>query len=238
MTETVLITGAGSGIGRELTRLFARDRATIVAASLVEEELASLEAELLAECDRRGLVIDTLVNNAGFACFGDIVEEDRGKLRAMIGLNIATLTELSMLFGARMKARGAGTILNVGSTAGMVPTARMAAYCASKSYVNSFTFALGAELAPFGVKVTCLTPGSVQTNFGRAAGLDTFEGKSMLKTMFAKGKAGSAAQVAKDAYTGLRAGKRHVLTGKGARLAAAISRLFPPSRVAGLIKDV
>lgn len=260
MTETVLITGAGSGIGRELARLFARDGATIVAASLVPEELESLKAELsprtavvtiaidlaqpgaasalVAECDTRGLEIDTLVNNAGFACFGDVVDEDLAKMSAMIALNVTTLSELSALYGARMKRRGRGAILNVGSTAGMMPATRLAAYCATKAYVNSFTYALAAELAPFGVTVTCLTPGATQTNFAKTGGIEMFAGQSMLKAMFAEGRAGSPAAVARDAYAGLRAGKRQVLTGKGAHMAGVMSRLFAQPRIPGMIKNV
>lgn len=257
--ETVLITGAGSGIGRELARLFAGDGSTVVAASLVPEELNSLSEELsskgvtvhtieidlsgedaarrlVAICDERGLVIDTLVNNAGFACFNEVVDENLDRLTAMISLNVTALTLLSAIYGARMKTRGRGAILNVGSTAGMVPARRMAAYCASKAYVNAFTYALSAELAPFGVKVTCLTPGATATKFGEASGITRFKGKSMLKSMFRDGKAGSAASVARDAFTGLRTGRRQVLTGKGARLAGLISRFVPTSRIPDLFK--
>jgi uncharacterized protein len=259
--EIVLITGAGSGIGLEFARLFAADGATIVAASLVSQELDALQSELsggvskivaipidlskldsaeelIAECDQQGLEIDTLINNAGFACFQDVVDEDLGKMTSMIALNITTLTKLSALFAQRMKARGRGAILNVGSTAGMIPSIRMAAYCATKSYVNTFTYALAAELAPFGVTVTCLTPGATATKFAAAGGINEFQGKSMLKSMFDEGKVGSPVEVAKAGYMGLRAGKRQVLVGKGARMAGTVSRLVSQHALPGLFKNV
>jgi short-subunit dehydrogenase len=259
--ETVLITGAGSGIGREFTRLFMADQSTVIAASLVAAELEALQTEfkesaerlitipidlskadaaatLVDECAKRSLVIDALINNAGFACFGDAVDDDLGKISGMIALNVTTLTGLSVLIGRQMKARGRGNILNVGSTAGMIPAARMAAYCATKSYVNTFSYALAAELAPFGVRVTCLTPGATATKFAESGGIADFKGQSMLKTMFATGKAGSPVEVARAGYAGLRAGKRHVLTGKGAKIAAIISRLIRQSSIPGLFKNV
>lgn len=259
--ETVLITGAGSGIGREFARLFVADGSTVVAASLLAEELAALPdaigastenivtiqidlskpnaaEQLVLECARRDLKIDILVNNAGFACFGDVIDEKIEKMTSMIALNVTTLTKLSVLFGRQMKNRGNGAILNVGSTAGMMPTPRMAAYCATKSYVNTFSYALSAELVPFGVSVTCLTPGATATKFANVGGISEFQGKSMLKTMFAEGKAGSPQEVALAGYTGIREGKRHVLAGKGARMAGLISRLIPQSRIPGMLKNV
>jgi short-subunit dehydrogenase len=259
--ETVLVTGAGSGIGREFARRFMADQSTVIAASLVAAELEELQAEfkqsserlitiqidlskpdaaavLVDECGKRGLLIDVLINNAGFACFGDAVDDDLGKISAMIALNVVTLTKLSVLIGRQMKANGRGNILNVGSTAGMMPSARMAAYCATKSYVNTFSYALAAELAPFGVRVTCLTPGATATKFAQSGGIANFKGQSMLKTMFETGKAGSPVEVARAGYAGLRAGKRHVLAGKGAKIAAVISRLVHQSSIPGLFKNV
>src|SRR5262249_11015079 len=143
-------------------------------------------ATLLQWCQDNDWVPDILINNAGFACFGDAVDLSPERVANMLELNMITLTMTSMLFGRQMKERGHGAILNVGSTAGMIPSVRMASYCASKSYVNTFTYALAAELKPFGVTVTCLTPGATQTKFAQAGGIDTFTGKSLLNNMFAK----------------------------------------------------
>jgi short-subunit dehydrogenase len=248
--EQALVTGAGSGIGREFVRLALEDGARVLAVSLIEAELEKLRSDfaqfgdrlttraqdlskpdaaetLSAWCDGEGFQIDTLFNNAGFAVFGDVVDADLKRVENMIELSMLSLTKLSALFGARMKARGKGNILNVGSTAGMVAAQRFAIYGGSKAYVNFFTVTLRAELAPFGVNVTLLTPGATATKFAQAAQIDTFGGKSMLKDLFAKGQASSPAEVARAGYEGMRKGKAQVLVGKGARLALLASRLVP-----------
>lgn len=257
--EAVLVTGGGSGIGRELVRLFLDDGARVLVASLVREELDGLTREFAAHgdrlavlqrdlsrpgaardlldwCDANGWEIDTLVNNAGFATYADVVDEDLARVETMIALNVVALTELSALFGARMKARGRGSILNVGSTAGMVASARFACYGGTKAYVNQFTFALRAELKPHGVSVTLLTPGAVGTGFAEAARIDRFSGKSMMKDMFAAGKASTPAEIANAAYRGLRKGKPQVLVGKGARF-TGIARHLPQWVLPGLVKN-
>lgn len=255
--KIALVTGAGSGIGREFVKLCWANDMIVIAASLLEEELINLAAEakghihilpmdlskagaaddLLKACDDLDLPVDVVINNAGFACFNDVVDEDWKKMSGMIDLNIKTVTALSALFGKRMKARGTGYILNVGSTAGLMPSKRMAAYCASKAYVNCFTYALAAELAPFGVTVTCLLPGATNTNFASAGGFEQFEGKSMLKALFAKGNAGSASDVAQEGMKGLLAGKRRVLTGKGAKISAILSKLVPQHKLPNLFRQ-
>ena len=256
----VLVTGAGSGIGRELVKLFLADGSKVLAVSLLDAELERLTIDLASSAERlqtlqmdlaepasaekllswcldHDWVPDTLVNNAGFACFGEAVDLPLDRVTAMLELNVATLTKTSMLFGSLMKDRHRGSILNVGSTAGMVPAARMAAYCATKSYVNTFSFALAAELKPYGVTVTCLMPGATQTNFARAGGIDDFKGKSMLHDIFAKNKAGSPAEVARGGYDGLAKHKRHALVGKGSLLASILSRAVPQQRLPDLIKN-
>jgi hypothetical protein len=250
MAGTVVITGAGSGIGREFTRLFVADGSRILAVSLDQAELDRLQPELqpadgqlstlcmdLAEtdsadrlvawCRDRELTVDTLINNAGFACFGEAVDAAPARVASMIALNVTTLTKLSMLFGAQMKARGRGRILNVGSTAGMVPYPNMAAYCATKAYVNSFTLTLAAELRPHGVTVTCLAPGATQTRFAEAGGILDFPGASQMKTLFVTRKASAPADVAQAGYQALMAGRRFALTGKLSVSANLASRLLP-----------
>jgi short-subunit dehydrogenase len=257
----VIVTGAGSGIGKEFVKLFLADGSAVLAVSLLDDELDRLKVELpsygprletlqmdLSEpsaaeklvswCTDHDWVPDTLINNAGFACFGDAVDLSLERVTSMIELNVATLTKTSMLFGALMKQRSRGAILNVGSTAGMMPAARMAAYCATKSYVNTFTFALGAELEPHGVTVTCLTPGATQTNFAHAGGFDDYKGKSMLKDMFAKDKAGSPAEVARGGYDALIKKKRHALVGKGAKIAGVASRVLSQQRIPVLFRGL
>jgi short-subunit dehydrogenase len=259
-SRKVLVTGAGSGIGKEFTKLFVGDGSRVLAVSLLEHELENLAAEvdpqggsvqtlqmdlatpdagdkLFSWCTDNDWMPDVLVNNAGFACFGDAVDLSTERVAQMLTLNIVTLTKTSMLFGKVMKQRRRGAILNVGSTAGMVPSTRMASYGGSKSYVNTFSYALAAELKPYGVTVTCLTPGATQTNFAHASGIDEFTGKSLLHYMFEKGKAGSPQAVAEAGYEALMRGQRQALTGTGARFAATLSRLFSQKRLPALVKN-
>ncbi|MGH3556164.1 MAG: SDR family NAD(P)-dependent oxidoreductase [Mycobacterium sp.] len=258
--KKVVVTGAGSGIGKEFTRLYLEDGSRVLAVSLLQTELDQLAedlgfgasrlqtlrmdlakpdaaAALLQWCQDNDWFPDTLINNAGFACFGDAVDLATERVANMLELNVITLTMTSMLFGRQMKERRRGAILNVGSTAGMIPSVRMASYGASKSYVNTFTYALAAELKPYGVTVTCLTPGATQTKFAQAGGIDTFTGKSLLHNMFEKNKAGSPAEVARAGYDALAAGKRHALVGKGATFAAIASRVMSQKNLPRLIRN-
>jgi len=258
--KKVVVTGAGSGIGKEFTKLYLEDGSHVLAVSLVQSELDQLSedfrfeaarlrtlqmdlskpdaaAALLQWCEENDWFPDTLINNAGFACFGDAVDLSPERVANMLELNVITLTMSSMLFGRRMKQRGHGAILNVGSTAGMVPSVRFASYGASKSYVNTFTYALAAELKPHGVTVTCLTPGATQTKFAQAGGIDTFDGKSLLHNMFQKNKAGSPAEVARAGYDALASGRRQALVGKGAKFAAVLSRAVSQRNLPNLIRN-
>ena len=257
MPETVLVTGAGSGIGREFVRLFLAEGAPVLAVSLLRTELDQLRRDfratgtqlqtlcmdlaapqaaeqLLAWCADHAVTVGTLVNNAGFACFGPAVGLPADRVAAMIGLNVTTLTGLSMRLGAQMQARGRGRILNVGSTAGMVPYPHMAAYCASKAYVNSFTLTLAAELRPHGVTVTLLAPGATRTRFAEASGILDYAGASRLKDLFRAGQAGGPEAVALAGYRALLAGRTCVVTGTLARSAVLVHRLLPQSVIPGL----
>lgn len=258
--KKVVVTGAGSGIGKEFAKLYLADGSHVLAVSLLQTELDQLgddlrfgssrlrtlqmdlakpdaASALMQWCQDNDWLPDTLINNAGFACFGDTVDLSPERVANMLELNVITVTMTSMLFGQQMKRRGHGAILNVGSTAGMIPSVRMASYGASKSYVNAFTYALAAELKPFGVTVTCLTPGATQTNFARAGGIDTFTGKSLLHNMFEKNRAGSPMAVARAGYDALNTGRRQALVGKGARFAAIASRLVAQRRLPLLVRN-
>jgi uncharacterized protein len=155
--ETALVTGAGAGTGREYVRMLLADGAKVLAVSLLKDELDDLVAasdpadgrlvvkqadlsepdaaeQLIEWCDEQGYVVDTLINNAGFAIYGLPSEVDLERVETMIGLNVTTCTKLSVLFARQMKQRGRGRILVMGSTAGMAPTPRLGAYCATKAY--------------------------------------------------------------------------------------------------------
>ena len=257
--QTVLITGAGSGIGRELARLFHRDGAHIVAASLVEDELATLanelgprrittlaidlaraEAadELFAWTEAQGLTVDTLVNNAGFGLFGEHLDLDPQRVTSMLLLNTLTPTRLCSLYGRQMRARGRGRILNVASTTAFQALPFLAAYAASKHYVVAFSEALSDELGPAGVQVTTVLPGTTRTPFLDVAGLHESKGRM---GGIAHRVAMDPRDVARAAYDGFLAGERRVIPGGLNRAHALVAGLLPEAamrRIAGRLFDV
>jgi uncharacterized protein len=244
MRPVTLITGASSGIGAELARVFAahghelvitarreasltaladavaatgQKRPTIIVADLAAPDaVAAIAAELAA----RGLEPQHVVNNAGFGLAGAAASLDRADQIAMVDLNVRALTELSLTFVDSL-ARHRGGILNLASIAGFLPGPGMAVYYASKAYVLSFSEALAAELAGRGVRVTALCPGPVATGFQARAGIRAGgigEGGPL---------ALPARRVAEIGYAGFMAGKRVVIAGAGNRLAVAFMRLMP-----------
>ena len=194
MTPVAIITGASSGIGAELARVFARNGHALVLVARREARLKALAAELeaagatvplilpldLSQHDAaarialalevRDLEPQYVVNNAGFGLHGYAAERDRDELLGMIDLNMRALTDLSLAFVDSL-ARHRGGILNVASVAGFLPASGSAVYYASKAYVISFSEALYRELRPMGVRVTTLCPGPVQTEFQARAGV-------------------------------------------------------------------
>lgn len=196
MDETVLITGASSGIGCELARLFAAQGCTLLLAARREDRLRALADELKKKygagiavypCDLAqagaahtlfdrvsdaGHKVDVLVNNAGFGTCGRFAKTDVCETEEMITLNVTALTVLTRLFVGGMVARRRGCILNVASVAGFQPGPLMAVYYATKAYVLSFSEALAEELRGTGVSVTCLCPGPTVTEFQKRAGMN------------------------------------------------------------------
>lgn len=250
MARSALVTGAGSGTGREYVRLLLGDGFHVIAVSLLDEELRDLQRELdptgerltvkqadLAEtdsaekllgwCDEHDYQIDTLINNAGFAAYGIPTDIDLAKLERMLVLNVVTSTKLSMIFGQRMKQRGSGNILVMGSSAGFSPTVRFAAYGASKAFTNTFSLALGAELEQAGVTVTCVTPGSFQSNFATTADVTGFTGTTVMKRIYESEKL-DAATVASAGYRALLDGKPMLIVGSKGKAAKVLARVLSP----------
>jgi hypothetical protein len=243
MTDLVtLITGASAGIGTELARVFASnghrlalvdrrgDRLTMLASEIVS---AGARAPILIPCDlehsnacdkiaaalaAEGVEVEFVVNNAGFGLFGYAIELDRAEQLGIIAVNILAMTDLSLRFSDSL-IRHRGGILNLGSLASFLPGPGMAVYYASKAYVLSFSEALRQELAPWGVRVTALCPGSVSSDFQARAGLKPGFEHVILNV--------SASDVAQAGYRGLMANKRVVLPGFGTKIVPFLLRLFP-----------
>ena len=251
--QTVLITGASSGIGYELARCFARDNYKIVLvahyAGKLEEAARKLQSEfptcefisipcdlskagspdeLFAETEKRNLQIDILVNNAGFGEHGFFTQTDLRKELELIQLNIASLTHLTKLYLPLMLNRRNGKILNVASEAAFMPIPLLSVYAASKAYVLSFSEALQNEIQDSGVSLTILCPAATDTNFFKVAGAEN--------TKVANGDLDSPVDVAKAAYAGLMKGEARVLPTTKAKMHVAQGNLMPDAILAAQMR--
>lgn len=249
--ETALITGASSGLGWELARLFAADGSDLILTARRVERLEALAAELRAghgvhvrvigldlsrpgaarelfqQATADGAAVDVLVNNAGFGKLARFQDLPLETYTAMLELNVAALTELTRLFLPPMLARRRGAILNVASTASFQPGPHAAVYYASKAYVRSFSEALAEELRGSGVTVTALCPGPTKTGFGEDSAM---EGTLLFRYAM------EAAPVALAGYRALRRGRTVVITGLGNQLLALSSKLSPAWVVRKVVK--
>lgn len=238
-----LVTGASSGIGREIARVAAERGHDLVLVARGEEALAALSGELsdrhgarasvvpadlstpegpgavVHGVEARALEVDVLVNAAGFGAYGPFLETDGDAELDMIDLNVRALTELTKTFAKRMAARGGGRILNVASTAAFQPGPRMAVYYATKAYVLSFSTALAVELEDSGVTVTCLAPGPTKTGFQDAADAGA-------SRVFAGGGM-DARKVAESGWRAMEKGKAVHVPGVPNRLGATLAGLVP-----------
>lgn len=223
-----LITGASSGIGAELARVFARHGHRLVLAARRTERLNALADEfanagrprpLVLTVDlcapgagdaiqdallREGLEPQYVVNNAGFGLAGLAASQPRERQLDMIDLNVRALTDLSLRFADPLE-RLHGGLMNIASVAGFLPGPNHAVYYATKAYVVSFTTALHQEWRGRGIRVSTLCPGPVPTEFQEVAGT----GRSVVETPMTT----LADRVAEEGYRGLMAGKRLVVPG-------------------------
>jgi short-subunit dehydrogenase len=237
-----LITGASSGIGTELARVFASNGHRLALTARRADRLETLAGEIAALGGTRPIVIpcdleqpdagdriaatlaaadvevEFVVNNAGFGKFGHAIKIDLSEQLGMVAVNIRAMTDLSLRFSDSL-IRHRGGILNIGSIAGFMPGPGMAVYYASKAYVLSFTEALRGELGPLGVRVTALCPGPVPSEFQARAGFRPGFDSVILNV--------SAANVARAGYRGLMANKRAVMPGLGIKVVPVLLRLFP-----------
>jgi len=243
--EVVLITGASSGIGRELARLFAADGAELILTARRDERLRELAAELQqqhgtvstivpldlsrSEAPRElvdqitaaGKQVDVLINNAGFGQMGPFVEISLERQLEMIRLNVSSLVALTHLLLPGMLQRQRGAVLNLGSTAAFQPGPNVNVYYATKAFVLSFSEALWKELRGTGVCVTCLCPGPTRTEFG--------DESAMHDTPVFKHNAMRVEDVARAGFRGVRRRKRLVMPGFVNRLLSFSVRLTPRS---------
>jgi uncharacterized protein len=250
--KTCLITGASSGIGRELARRFAQDRCRLVLVArregrlneLAEEihrdhgveatalahdlTVASAADELFGDLRERKIAVDILINNAGFATSGPFASSDLSEQLQLLQLNIIALTQLTRLALPRMISQGWGRIMNVASIAAFMPGPMMAAYYASKAYVLSFSEAIANELKGAGVTVTALCPGPTRTEFEQRAKIsDTPSFRSAVM---------DAAVVARIGHDALLKGKSVAFCGLRHRAQMVPVKFMPRSVLAGFAR--
>ena len=228
MKKTALITGASGGIGKEFAILHAEQGGDLILVARSGDKLNALKEELekkhgikaevivkdlgkpnavkelYESVKSSGLEVDYLINNAGFGGIGNFHERDIQEDLAMIRLNVEVLTELTHYFLQYFTVKNAGKILNVSSTASLLPGPLQAVYFATKAFVTSFSNAISEELKGTGVTVTNLMPGATETDFGKVSGMD--------KTVMFD-KTASPRKVAQDGYNGMLKGKLDVISG-------------------------
>ncbi len=250
--KTALITGASSGIGYELAKIFAqnghplilvaRNEGTLnqladelraefnVTVKVIRKDLSLITAaqEVIDELEREEVSVDILVNNAGFDVYGYFYETDLTKELQMIQVNLVTLTQLTKLLVGDMVKRKYGRVLNLGSTGSFVPSPLNAGYSATKAYVLSFSEAIAEELQGSGVTVTCLCPGATKTEFQKRA--------RMGETRLLRFGVMDARTVAQLGYRGLMAGRRVIVTGLNNQVQIFLLRFLPRTLVVKLSK--
>jgi short-subunit dehydrogenase len=228
MKKTALITGASSGIGRELAHIHAATGGNLVLVARSTQKLNELKIELESkykiiaavitkdltapnaarelydEVKSLNIEVDYLINNAGFGGIGKFIERKLEEDVSMIQLNVVALTQLTHLFSKDFVKRASGKVLNVSSTASLIPGPLQATYYATKAFVTSFSNALSEELRGTGVTVTNLMPGATDTDFGKVSGMD--------KTKLFDAPV-SALQVAQDGYDAMLSGNIDIISG-------------------------
>ena len=239
----VLITGASSGIGRDLAREFAKLKYDLVLVARNEEKLNKVREELqnyvnvniivadLQKTENCKMIyekekdIDILINNAGFGVFGEFIDTDLEKEISLINTNITAVHILTKLYLKEMTKRNSGTILNVSSIAGSMPGPLMCAYYASKAYVLRLSEGIREELKKqkSKVQISVLEPGPVDTNFNNVADV-----KINLKSL-------SSEYVAKYTIKKLLKGKFAIVPGIHIKFLRFFAKIIPNNLMTKLV---
>jgi uncharacterized protein len=239
-----VVTGASSGIGRELATLCARsgfdlviaaddpaiadvaDALDVIGASVavVDSDLATAEGVELVHAATQGRPVDALFANAGHGLAGAFLDQPLEQVRHVIDTNVTGTLHLVHVVGRQMRARGQGRILITGSVVGHVPGVLAAVYDASKAFVDSFAHALREELKGSGVSVSLLMPGPTDTEF--------FERAGMRDTKLGEAATDDPAVVASAGFEALMRGEADVVTGWRNKLQTTVGNVTPPGVLA------
>ena len=244
--RATLITGASGGIGEAFAGRLAAEKHNLVlvarsgdklqqicdeleskhgvTADYIVLDLTEFEADkqLFEETEKNGIEIDWLINNAGFGSMGDFAGLELDRELQMIDLNISALVALTHRYLQGMRERRRGTIINVSSAAGFQPIPFMATYAATKAFVTAFSEAIAEENRPYGVQVLALCPGSTETNFHEAAGMD--------RALAVKGQE-TPEQVVETAMNAVGTGRSKIVSGWANWAVASVTNLVPNSLI-------
>lgn len=251
--KTALITGASSGIGYELTKLFAENNYDLVLVALEGDKLQQVGEEMkkqynvsrlhlitkdlsvpnaarevYEETQKLGWEINVLVNDAGFGEYGKFVDTNLDKELALIRLNISSLVYLTKMYLREMVARNEGKILQLASIASFHPEPYLAVYAASKAFVLNFTEAVIEEIRDTRVTMTALVPGATDTDFFNKAGAQN--------SKVVQGKMSDPAEVAREGFDALMAGEARAVAGIKNEMIVGLSNVLPDETMAKLMK--
>lgn len=255
--KTVLITGGSSGIGYELSRLFAANGYNLLWVSVNEDELLIASEKIkmefhqvivqtlvkdlsllgsakeVYEWSKKYGAVNVLVNNAGFGTYGFLHDIPEEKELAMLHLNIVSVYQLTRYFMKDMIVRNEGRIMNISSNSALQPVPMMAAYASTKAFIKHFSQSLSDELKYKNSKVTITTvcpPATTGTGFQKLADMENVKTFSSILTS-------TPSEVANYAYKGTMAGEELVLAGKNLRNLNWLYKVLPTGIIKKLLKQ-
>lgn len=242
-----LITGATSGIGYELAKLFAKDGYNLVIVARTESDLQRVGGELerqhnikvlpiakslfdpnapfeiYNEVKRQGIEVNVLVNDAGMGEHGFFTQTDLKKELDIIQLNVVSLVCLTKLFLKEMVARNEGKILQLSSVVGKIPSPLMAVYSGTKAFVYVFSQSVINELKGTNVTMTVLLPGATDTDFFNKAGAEDTK-------VYQDTELADPADVAKDGYNALMDGESKIVSGFRNKMQVTMANVMPEQK--------
>jgi uncharacterized protein len=251
---TALITGASGGIGKAYAEELATRNNNLVLVARSGDKLHQLASELQAKhniqvdvivkdlteagstvdvfnyTQERGIKVDTLINNAGFGDYGDFAERDGERQMQMIQLNVLALVDLTHKYLPLMRQQRSGAVINVSSIAGFQAIPYMSVYAASKAFVLSFSESIWAENRQFGIRVLCVCPGPIDTNF--------FTEAKFPPSIAAKNTQVTKVEtVVRDTFQALERGESVVVSGGfTSHLIPKLSRLIPRKTLVSVLE--
>ncbi len=228
-----VVTGASTGIGYELAKCAAEAGYDLIIASdepriaeAIETDLSTEEGvdQLLEAIEASGRSVDLLMANAGRGLGKGFLDQDFAAARKVVDTNVVGTIYLIQQVGNFMRSRGEGRILLTGSIAGFMPGSYRAVYNGTKAFINSFSFALREELKDSGITVSCLMPGTTETEF--------FKRADLMDTSIGQAKKDDPAEVARIGFDAMMDGEGDVVSGWKNKLQAAVANVTPASVLA------